>query len=78
MVAVFKPKYDILIFWAEWLETMGWQVNYDTSLVTGSQLPPIDMERGNKVKVMKKDVYLSDDDLGEDHRTEKKRESKNY
>ena len=78
MVAVFKPKYDILIFWAEWLETMRWQVNYDTSLVTGSQLPPTDMERSNKAKVTKKDVHLSDDDLGEDHRTEKKRQSKNY
>ena len=27
------PKYDILIFWAEWLEMVRWQVNYGTSLV---------------------------------------------
>ena len=33
MVAVFKTKYDILIFWAECLEMVRWQINYDASLV---------------------------------------------
>ena len=28
LVAVLKPKYDILIFLAEWLELVQWQVNY--------------------------------------------------
>ena len=78
MIAVFKPKYDILIFWAEWLEMMRWQVNYGTSLVTGSQLPPTDMKRSHKVKVTKKDVYLSDDNLADDQEniTEPKRKRK--
>ena len=31
MVAVFKPKCEILIFWAEWL--IDQKVNYGTSLV---------------------------------------------
>ena len=26
MVVVFKPKHDILIFWAEWLEMVRWQI----------------------------------------------------
>ena len=73
MVAVFKPKYDMLIFWAEWLEMMRWQVNYGTSLVTGSQLPPTDMKRSHKVKLTKKDVYLSDDNLGENITEPKKK-----
>ena len=74
MVAVFKPKYDIHIFWAEWSEMMRWQVNYGTSLVTGSQLPPTDMKRSHKVKVTKKDVYLIDDNLGENITELKKKE----
>ena len=33
MVAVFKPKYGILMFSAEWLEMLQRQINYGTSLV---------------------------------------------
>ena len=33
---------------------------------TGSQLPATDMKRSRNVKVTKKDVYLSDDNLGDD------------
>ena len=57
---------------------MRWQVNYGTSLVTGSQLPPTDMKRSHKVKVTKKDVYLSDDNLADDQEniTEPKRKRK--
>ena len=33
MAAVCKPKYDIHIFWAEYLEMVQRQVNYGTSLV---------------------------------------------
>ena len=49
--------------------------------LTRSQLPATDMKRSHKVKVTKKDVYLSDDNLADDQEniTEpKKRESKNY
>ena len=34
--------------------------------ITGSQLPPTVMKRSHKVKVTKKDLYLSDDDLADD------------
>ena len=42
---------------------------------TGSQLPPTVMKRSHKVKVAKKDVYLSDDNLADDEEntTEPKR-----
>ena len=45
---------------------------------TGSQLPPTDMKRSHKVKVTKKDVYLSDDNLADDQEniTEQKRKKK--
>ena len=33
MVAVFKPKYDISIFWAIWLEMVRLPVNFGTSLI---------------------------------------------
>ena len=33
MVAVFRPKYEILIFWAEWLEMVRLEISYGTSLV---------------------------------------------
>ena len=42
------------------------------------QLPPTDMKRSHKVKVTKKDVYLSDDNLADDQEniTEQKRKKK--
>ena len=45
---------------------------------TGSQLPATDMKRSHKVKVTKKDVYLSDDNLTDDEKniTEPKRKRK--
>ena len=55
---------------------MRWQVNYGTSLVTGSQLPPTDIKRIQEVKVTKKDVYLSDDNLGENITELKKKRKK--
>ena len=67
MTAVFKQKYAILISWAEWLKKMLWQVNYGSSLVyPESALPPTAMKRSHKVKVAKKDVYLSDVNLADD------------
>ena len=40
MILVFKPKHDILIFWAEWLEMVWSQINYDTSLVYQESTAP--------------------------------------
>ena len=49
---------------------------------TVSQLPPTDVKRSHKVKVTKKDVCLSDDNLDDDQEniteTNKKGETKNY
>ena len=48
---------------------------------TGSQLPPTGMKRSHKVKITKKDVYLSDGNLDDDQEniTEPKKERKqNY
>ena len=46
--------------------------------LTRSQLPATDMKRSHKVKVTKKDVYLSDDNLTDDEKniTEPKRKRK--
>ena len=60
-----------------------WQINYGTSAVwfTGSQLPPTVIKQSHKVKVTKKDVYLSDDNLADDKKTlqiRKERDNKNY
>ena len=46
--------------------------------LTRSQLPATDMKRSHKVKVTKKDVYLSDDNLADDQEniTEPKRKRK--
>ena len=38
---------------------------------TRSQLPSTDMKRSHKVKVTKKDVYLSDDNLADDQENNK-------
>ena len=51
-------------------------VNYGTSLVY-RQLSPAVMKRSHKVKVTKKDVYLSDDNLADGKANRKERESKN-
>ena len=45
-------------------------------MVTGSQLPSTDIKRSHKVKVTKKDVYLSDDNLGENITEPKKKRKK--
>ena len=42
---------------------------------TENQLPTTDMKRSHKVKVTKKDVYLSDNNLGE-NTTEPKKKKK--
>ena len=39
--------------------------------LTRSQLPATDMKRSHKVKVTKKDVYLSDDNLADDQENNK-------
>ena len=65
MVTVFKLEYDSHLL-SKWLEIVRWQVNYGTSLVYRESLPPTVMEHGHKVKVTKKYVYLSDDNLADD------------
>ena len=52
-------------------EQNGWtwcddKLNMVLVWFTGSQLPPTVMRRSHKVKVMKKDAYLSDDNLADD------------
>ena len=46
--------------------------------LTRTQLPATDVKRSHKVKVTKKDVYLSDDNLADDQEniTEQKRKRK--
>ena len=77
MVAVFKLEHDILIFWAEWLKMVRWQLIMILVWFIGSQLSPAVMKRSHKVKVTKKDVYLSDDNLADGKANRKERESKN-
>ena len=53
------------------VEQFGWKwCDYQLILAlvwfTGSQLPPIVTKPSHKVKVTKKDVYLSDDNLADD------------
>ena len=64
-------------------EQNGWKWCNDKLIVvpvwlTGSQLPPAVIKRSHKVKVTKKDVYLSDDNLADDEEniTEPKRKRK--
>ena len=66
MVAVFKPKYDILIFWAEWLEWCDGKLIMVPVWFTRGQLPATVMKLSQKVKETKNDVYLSDDNLADD------------
>ena len=80
MVTVFKPKHNIPIFWVEWL---AWQWFIDKLIMvsvrfTESQLPPTVRKQSYKVKVTKRNVYLSDDNLANDEEniTEPKRNRK--
>ena len=64
-------------------EQNGWKRCDDKLIMvpvwfTGSQLPPTDMKRSHKVKVTKKDVHLSDDNLDDDQEniTEPKKKEK--
>ena len=54
-----------------------WQLIMILVWFIGSQLSPAVMKRSHKVKVTKKDVYLSDDNLADGKANRKERESKN-
>ena len=63
MVAVFEPKYYILIFRTEWSKIVQWQVIYGTSLVYWESTNY--NETKSEVQSNKKDVYLNDDNLAD-------------
>ena len=63
MVAVFEPKYYILIFRIESSKMVQWQVIYGTSLVYWESTDY--NETKSEVQSNKKDVYLNDDNLAD-------------
>ena len=54
-----------------------WQLIMVLVLFIGNQLSPAVMKPSHKVKVTKKDIYLSDDNLADGKENRKERETKN-